>query len=253
VTGRADVHGVPFAAVLRSEWTKLRSVRSTWWMAAVYVLVVAGFGVLAAASTPTSPGADLAVGVALIGFGFGQLVLVVLGVLAAGGLSGGMGLAALTAVPRRVRLLAALTVVVAAGCALLTAVLAVVCALAASALTDVPGGISLADWPVLRPLLLQALFGALVAVLGVGLGTALRSVAGGAGLGVALVFVLPPVLAIAGGRVAERLSQALPALRVGEDSFLAVATGWPVGLAVTAAWAAVSWALAAVLLARRDV
>jgi ABC-2 type transport system permease protein len=32
----------------------------------------------------------------------------------------------------------------------------------------------------------------------------------------------------------ERLSQALPALRVGEDAFLAVETSWPVGLAVTA-------------------
>jgi hypothetical protein len=66
--------------------------------------------------------------------------------------------------------------------------------LAAQVLTDVPGGISLADWPVLRPLLLQTLFG---------------------------------VRRGAGHRrgVPERLSQSLPALRVGEDSFLAVATG----------------------------
>jgi ABC-2 type transport system permease protein len=78
------------------------------------------------------------------------------------------------------------------------------------------------------------------------------SVAGGVGPGVALVFVLPPVLAISGGRVAGRLSPALPALRVGQDSFLAV-HHWPVGPAVTAAWATGTWAVAAVLLVRRDV
>ena len=38
---------VPFRAVLRSEWTKLRSLRSTWWCAAVYVVVVLAFGWLA--------------------------------------------------------------------------------------------------------------------------------------------------------------------------------------------------------------
>jgi hypothetical protein len=66
----------------------------------------------------------------------------------------------------------------------------------------------------------------------------------------ALVFVLPPVLALAG---VERLSQALPALRVGEDAFLSAATSWPVGLAVVGGWAVAAWALSAVLLERRDV
>jgi ABC-2 type transport system permease protein len=100
---------------------------------------------------------------------------------------------------------------------------------------------------------LQVVWGVLVAVLAVALGTLLRSGAGGIGLGMALVFVLPPVLALAGGRWAERAAQALPALRVGEDAFLAVATSWPVGLAVIGGWAVVTWALSALLLERRDV
>ena len=240
--------------VLAGEWTKLRSVRSTWWCLAVYVVVVAGLGWLAAATTPTAPAADFAVGVALTGFGFGQLVPVVLGVLAAGSeFATGMALASFTAVPRRVRLLAAKTTVVAVGGALVSLVLAAAGGLAARTLTAVPGGVPLGEWLVLRPLLLQAVCAGLLAVLGVGLGTALRSTAGGVGLGVALVFVLPPGLALAGGELASRLSQALPALRVGEDSFLAVGTSWPVGLAVTAGWAAAVWALAAVLLVRRDL
>jgi ABC-2 type transport system permease protein len=106
---------------------------------------------------------------------------------------------------------------------------------------------------VLRQLVLQVAWAALLAVLAVALGTLLRSSAGGVGLGMALVFVLPPVLALAGSRWAELLSQALPALRVGEEAFLAVGTSWPVGLAVVGGWAVAAWALGAVLLERRDV
>lgn len=240
--------------LLAGEWTKLRSVRSTWWALAVYVVVVGGFGWLAAATTPTAPAADLAVGVALTGFGFGQLVVVALAVLAASSeFATGMALASFTAVPRRVRLLAARTAVVAGCASVVSLLLAAACALAARTLTAVPGGVPLGEWPVLRPLLLQALGAGLLGVLGVGLGTSLRSTAGGVGLGTALVFVLPPGLALAGGAVAERLSQALPALRVGEDAFLAVATPWQVGMSVVAAWSVVVWILGAVLLERRDV
>ena len=246
--------GVSFGALLRSEWTKLRSVRSTWWCTAVYLLVVGASGWLAAAGTDSAPRADIAVSAALTGFGFGQLVLVVLGVLAVSSEFGsGMALVSLTAVPRRTRLLLAKTVVVAVYCALLTALLVVVCAVAARSLTAVPGEWSLEDPGVVRQVVLQVGAAALVGVLAVALATALRSTAGAVGLGMALVFVLPPVLALAGGNLASRLSQALPALRVGEDPFLAVPTGWAVGLVVCGAWALGAWAVGAVLLEGRDV
>ena len=32
--------GVPFRALLRSEWTKRRTLRSTWWCVAVYAVLV---------------------------------------------------------------------------------------------------------------------------------------------------------------------------------------------------------------------
>jgi hypothetical protein len=242
------------SGVLRSEWTKLRTLRSTWWCSAVYVLVVGAFGWLAAATTPSAPTADSAVGVALIGFAFGQVVLVVLGVLAVtGDLGGPMALASLAAVPRRTRLLAAKTAVVTVWAALLTALLAAACVLAARTLVAVPGGVPVTDPVVLRAAGLQVAGAALVTVLAAGLGAVLRSTAGAVGLGLALVFVGPPALALAGGDLASRVSQALPALRVGEDAFLAVPTSWPVGLAVTVAWAVVAWALGAGLLERRDV
>ncbi|TFV78454.1 hypothetical protein E4P39_04445 [Blastococcus sp. CT_GayMR19] len=245
---------VPFRALLRSEWTKLRSIRSTWWCTALYLLVVGGTGWLAAASTNSAPRSDVALGVALTGFGIGQLVVLVLGVLAVTTeFASGMALVSLTVAPRRTRLLTAKTLVVTLYCALLTAVLVVVCAAAAFTLTDVPGGLALTSPEVLRPMGLQVVNGALVAVLAVALGTVLRSTAGAVGIGVALVFVLPPALALWGKELAMRASQALPALRVGEDAFAAVATSWPVGLAIVAGWAVVAWLLGAMLLGRRDV
>jgi ABC-type transport system involved in multi-copper enzyme maturation permease subunit len=245
---------VPFRALLRSEWTKLRSVRSTWWCTALYLLVVGGAGWLAAASTTTAPRSDVALGVALTGFGVGQLVVLVLGVLAVTAeFSTGMALVSLTVAPRRTRLLLAKTLVVTVYCALLTAVLTVVCAAAAFTLTAVPGGLQLLSPEVLRPMGLQVASAALVAVLAVALGTLLRSTAGAVGIGAALVFILPPALALWGKELAMRASQALPALRVGEDAFAAVATTWPVGMAIVAGWSAVGWLLGALLLARRDV
>jgi ABC-2 type transport system permease protein len=105
---------VPGTALLRSEWTELRSLRSTWWCTAVHLLVVGSIGWLAAATTTGSPTAGIAAGVTLTGFAFGQVVLVVLGALAVTGeFATGMALSSLVAVPRRTRLLVAETVVVA--------------------------------------------------------------------------------------------------------------------------------------------
>jgi ABC-type transport system involved in multi-copper enzyme maturation permease subunit len=242
------------SAVLRSEWTKLWSVRSTWWCTAVYVLVVGAGGWLAAAGTDSASRADVAVQTALTGFGVGQLALVVLGVLVMTSEFGsGTALVSLTVVPRRGRLLVAKTVVVLVHCLVVSALLAGVCALAARTLTAVPGGVRPDDPAVLRTLGLQVAAAGLVGVLAVALGTVLRTTAGAVGVGMALVFVVPPALALVGSRLASRISQSLPALRVGEDAFLAVATPWHVGMAVLAAWAVGIWVVGAVLFARRDV
>ena len=96
----------PFRAVLRSEWTKLWSIRSTWWCTVVYVVVVGGGGRLAAAGTDSAARADVAVQTALTGFGIGQLVLVVLGALVVTNeFTSGLALVSLIVVPRRSTLL----------------------------------------------------------------------------------------------------------------------------------------------------
>jgi ABC-2 type transport system permease protein len=248
------VSGVPLRAVLRSEWTKLATLRSTWWCAAVYVVVVLAFGLLAAAVTDQVPSAGFAVAAALTGFGFGQPVLVVLGVLTgAMEFATGTAVASFAVVPRRSRLLLAKTTVVAVFAAVITAVLTVGCALAARTLTVVPGGLGLTDAAVLRPLAVQVAVATLVAVLAVALGALVRSTAGGIGIGLALVLVVPPLLAADGRRLTEQLSEVLPALRVGEDAFLAGPDAWTAGLAAAGVWALGAWVLSAVLLERRDV
>ncbi len=240
-------------SLLRSEWTKLWSVRFGAWCTAVFVFVVLVLGVLAAATTQTAPEADLAVEGALTGFGFGQLVLVVFGILAVTSEFGtGSALVSFIAVPRRVRVLLAKTVVVGGWAALLSAVLAVLCAVAASRFTYVDGGISLTDPAVLRVLGLQVAVATLITVLAVGLATVVRSSAGSVGAATALVFFAPLLVALAPDWAA-RSATAMPALRVGRDTFLAESTTWQVGTAITAAWAAGLWILGAVLLERRDV
>jgi ABC-2 type transport system permease protein len=240
--------------LLRSEWTKLTTIRSTWWCAGVYAVVVLGLGWLAAAVTDRAPRADIAVTVALTGFGVGQLVLVVLGVLAgAGEFTTGMAVASFTTVPRRRRLLAAKVLVLGLAVAVLSAVLALGCLLAARVQTVVAdGGVPLTEAGVLRALGLQVAWAVLVTVVSVALGTVLRSVAGATGLVIALVLVLPPLLAADGRRWVVAVGEALPALRVGADPFLAGPDAWTTGLAVLGAWAVASWLLAAALLERRD-
>ena len=244
---------VPAHAVLRSEWTKLRSLPSAWWSAAVYAVLTGGAGWLAAATTATADGASSAVTLALIGSGFGQYAVLALGVVVgAVEFSTGTVLVSLAAVPRRVRWLAAKTVVLTAAVAVLTAVLALVCWLAARTLIAVPGGVPLVGSGVGRVLLLQVTGTALIAVLAVGLGAVLRSTAGGVSAGIGLVFLLPVLLPLFGS-TGQWFADVMPVLRVGGVPFLVEGPGWVAGLAVTAGWAAAVWTLAAVLLVRRDV
>jgi hypothetical protein len=243
---------VPFRAVLRSESTKLWSLRATWWCTAGYLLVVGGGGWLAAAGADSAPDSHAAVSAASTGFGAGSFVLVVLGALAVtSDLGSGMAVASLTAVPRRTRLLVAKTIVVGAWCAVLALVLVAVCALAARTSTVVPGGVAVLDPAVLRSLGLQVGAAALTGVLAVGLGAVLRSGARAIAAGLVLV-ALPPALALAGGMWPERLSGALPALPVDGGALLSTSTTGPVGIAGIAAVAVGAWVLGAIVLARRD-
>jgi ABC-2 type transport system permease protein len=99
-TRPASAHGAPapaavarpvtLARVVRSEWTKLRALRSTWWCALIAVVLIVGLGAaIAGSGTPYKISAgNSAVGgvtVSLVGVLFAQLVLGMLGMLAFSG------------------------------------------------------------------------------------------------------------------------------------------------------------------------
>jgi hypothetical protein len=106
--------------VIRSEWIKLRSVRSSWLMPGATVLGIAGVGLLVAYATKAHWSASSAtdfnpVNQTLIGVNLAELAIGVLGVLVASGeYATGMIRATFTAVPRRLPVLVAKAGVLAA-------------------------------------------------------------------------------------------------------------------------------------------
>jgi hypothetical protein len=97
--------------VVRSEWTKLRALRSTWWGGPLAVVLIVGLGAaIAGSGTPyrVSAGNSAAggVSVSLAGVVIAQLVLGVLGVLLfSGEYATGMIRATLAVVPSRLPVL----------------------------------------------------------------------------------------------------------------------------------------------------
>jgi hypothetical protein len=188
-------------ALLAGEWTKLRSVRSTYWslLAAAVLAIVTGLLVCHAVAgrwprmTPDERAHTDLVGTNLTGFALAQLAVGVLGVLAAGS-EYSTGLIRLTfgAVPRRRAVLAAKAVVV--------GTLTLVVGTLVAAVTFVGGqallagrhlGRSLFDPVSLRVVAGMGLYTALVALLGLGIGFLVRHTAGAISVLVAFVFLLP--------------------------------------------------------------
>jgi ABC-type transport system involved in multi-copper enzyme maturation permease subunit len=112
-----------FPAILQSEWTKIRSVRSTIWTLALTFVVTLGLGALLSFLTNNNfeefGGNDGnpfdATGTAFSGIILGELAIIVFGVLAVGNeYSTGMIRVTLAAVPQRGTLLAGKAVVLGA-------------------------------------------------------------------------------------------------------------------------------------------
>ena len=175
------------ARVIRSEWTKLRSVPSTAWSLLAALVLIVGFGalycVLRVTRPPTGPEAVAAfdpTAVSLSGAQLAQLAVGVLGVLlVAGEYATGTIRVSLAAVPRRLPVLWGKAIVF----ALTTLVLCLPATLAAflvgqSILSAERLDTSLGDPGVARAVVGSALFLSAVGLLGLGLGALLRSTAG---------------------------------------------------------------------------
>ncbi|WP_437114838.1 ABC transporter permease [Streptomyces longispororuber] len=94
---------------LTSEWTKIKSVRSTMWTLGIFLLLVIGIGLLAVANTDPEDYRDVPFTIpAFFGLILGQICLITLGVLVTSSEYGtGMIRTTFTASPQRYRVLAA--------------------------------------------------------------------------------------------------------------------------------------------------
>ena len=189
--------------VVRSEWTKLRALRSTWWCGLLAVLLIVGLGAAIAGSGAPykiSAGNSAAGGVAvsLAGVVIAQLVLGVLGVLMfSGEYATGMIRATLAVVPSRLPVLWAKLIVLVGLVLPLSLLAAVAEFFVTTALESSRGGsaISLTDPGVLREVAGASLYLAVIAVIGLALGGMLRRTAAGLSVFAAVFFVVPIVTA----------------------------------------------------------
>ncbi|SFR76354.1 ABC-2 type transport system permease protein [Agromyces sp. CF514] len=260
-----------FGGVLRSEWIKLRSLRSTTWSYLIVVAISLGMALIMslsmvsmiegdAGAAPAGEQGGILLQSSVFGVYFGQLVAGVLGVLVISGeYTTGMIRSTLTAVPKRLPALAGKAVVLFAA----TFAVGVVANLAAFALSSaVFAGIgvsaNLLEPSVFLPLLGGALYLALVAVFALGVGTMLRSSAGGIAAVLGLVLLAPTVLQLIPADWAHDLIPYL--LSSAGMNLFTTTTAMPngddlgvwVNLLIVLGWVAASAIGAAVLLKRRD-
>lgn len=255
---------VTFPRVVRSEWTKLRALRSTWLVLGATALIVVG---LAAAvgwtqSRDIGDGGELttaeAVGGALLGIDLLGLVIGVFGVLQMSGEYGsGLIRATLAAVPRRLPVLGAKAVVLVAVTAPVMVAACVAAVLASRAFLGSDGA-SFDDPGVLRATLGAAGSAVAMGMLGLAIGTLLRHTAGAITTLVAAMLVIPALLPVALPDSVEDsvlpytptlAGQAMYALG-GNNPFEMLSPG--AGAAVLAVWVVALLAGAGALLHRRD-
>ncbi|CAL9487858.1 ABC transporter permease [Streptomyces sp. enrichment culture] len=254
------LHAVTPARVLRAEWHKLRTLRSTWVGLGLTVVLTLGTGLTIAASYESGGGDDDidTVLLVLLGMQFTQVVLGTLGVLTtAGEHSTGQIRATMAAVPRRLPVLWSKAAVLGTiGFLTVLATNFLTFPLAQTFLAGTDHTASLTDSGVARALVTNAVGLALLGVLALSLGSVLRSVPAGIGALIGLVMILSEVLALLPYAIVDDAARyfpgkALEALTHADPRPDLASPG--AALLAMALWTAGSLALAALLLKRRDV
>ncbi|MCX5329655.1 ABC transporter permease [Streptomyces sp. NBC_00140] len=255
--------------VLRAEWAKFWSLRSSWITLGVALLLLVAIGAIASATYspdavagdgppgPGGGGASDAVSLALTGLTFASLAIGVLGVLvSAGEYSTGMIRSTLAAVPRRLPVLWSKSAVFGAVALVITTAAALAAfTLGSVGLDGEKIALSLGDDGVLRSLVGAGLYLGLVAVWGVALGALVRSTAGGIAILVGVLLILGGLATLLPDSWEDTVTPYLPgnagsavySLHEASDSLSPGA-----GLAVFVGWVALTLAGAAYRLARTD-
>ena len=188
-----------FRTVARMEWQKLRTVRSTWYIVAVFAagMIAVALLVLSNENYAQLSAADRAsfdpTSSSLLGLVLGQFLLGALGVLAiTTDFSSGMIRATFAAAPRRPLVLAAKAAVLGALTLAAGEISAFAAFLVGQAALKAPAPHAALGQPgVLRAVLMAGAYPALIALIGLGIGAIIRHSAGAICALVGVVFVLP--------------------------------------------------------------
>jgi ABC-type transport system involved in multi-copper enzyme maturation permease subunit len=257
-----EAQPVTLRRVIRSEWIKFWTLRSTWLVLGAAVAGMVVLALLVAYNTRhltsnLQPN-DTAPSSTLQGYYLAQLLIGALGVLFVSGEYGtGMIRSTLVAVPRRLPVLwakLAVFVTVTATCMVAVSIVAFVCAQAL--LSHYRAGYALSDPGVLRVVIGTGIYLTLVGIIGGALGWIVRSTPGALVAYFAVILVLPVLFGDALGNWGKEVAQFLPS-QAGASFSTSIPEGsyslspW-VGLLVLAGWVAVALAVAAGVLRRRD-
>lgn len=255
--------------VIRSEWTKLRSLRSTWSTLLTAIALMVGLGAMVSAVTasqydgfgPAERQIFDPISSSLAGITFAQLAFGVLGVLLfANEYSTGMIRATLTAVPRRLPVLWAKLAVFAGLVGLLSLASSYAAfALGQLLLSGQDLNVALTDPDALQSILGAATYMTVAGTMGVAIGALLRNNAAAISAFVGVFFLLPPLAQVLPASISEHVLPYLPSnagsslfgggLGGGDTSGLSA----EMGLLVLVSYAAVVIAAAAVRLRSTDV
>ena len=258
---------VTFPHILRSEWTKFRSVRSTAWCLGVAIVLTVLIPILVAIVTrthwahmsPSDRASRHPLDIALVGVNIAQLVIAVLGVLVISAeYSTGSIRATFTAAPTRLPVLwAKLLDYAVVSLAVMVPTVLISFFATQAILDDIPQiQVSFTHTGIARSVLMSAVYVTMVGIFALALGAIVRNTAGGIGLFAGIFFVLPPLMFALPQSWNNAISQYLPSeagrqifsLRHGAHTLTPLAGGL-----VFAAYCAAAIVIAAYLLRRRDV
>ena len=216
---RAAGRGYSFRTVAQMEWHKLRTIRSTWFIVAVFAVGMIGLSVLALShegyaqmSANDRASFDPTHDSTFTGLLLGQLLAGVLGVLTVTAeFSSGMIRATFAAVPRRRLVLAAKAAVLGAATLATGEILAFAAFFAGQASLQAPAPHATLGQPgVLRAVLLAGAYPALIALIGLGIGAIIRHTAGAICVVVVVLFLLPLLIAPLGASTQDDVVRFLP-------------------------------------------
>jgi ABC-2 type transport system permease protein len=258
-----------FGRLLAAEWTKIRSVQSTVWSLLAFVVVAVGFSTLIAAVIAhdwNTPGnhpnharllTDPTAVIFGAGLGLGQLAICVLGVIViTNEYTSGTIRASLLAVPHRIPMLTAKALVFAVIDFVVSAIAVFAVFFITTAILRSHVSITLGQPGVTRAVIGAVLYLTVLGLFALAVGGLIRHTAGAIAIVIALVIVVPPLVSLIPGTIANHIHGYLPTVAgelVAQTSQQSgdVLSGWQ-GFGVFCLWTAVLLVACGWLLMRRD-